>query len=259
MTQFLFLNPPPFLPTDISGLKGWYVGDSGTYQDASATTPATVDDAPVGYWQDWSGQGNHVTQSTAGSRPLLRVDEQYGRNTLRFDGIAYHLRRASAFLTGSQGRIFVVWSTTAIPGSEDNLVSSASESDATHFFTYRIQGTVGQIVKTEGGSVNAIDGSTVLTASRFYLSEFASTGTAYDGVVNGSTETLTAAVGSNNGDWFADVSGLANVVIGALVRTTTTGFFSGDIAEVIIYDGVTLTAAQLASVREYLRVRYGIF
>lgn len=47
----------------------------GMYQDAAGTTAAWGVEQPVGKWMDWKGvkgaAGNHATQATAGSRPIL--------------------------------------------------------------------------------------------------------------------------------------------------------------------------------------------
>ena len=71
-----------------SGEQGaWYdPRDLSTmFQDAAGTTPVTAAGQPVGLIRDKSGRGNHASQVTAGSKPMLR-------NTgalwyLQFDGI----------------------------------------------------------------------------------------------------------------------------------------------------------------------------
>src|SRR3972149_1256765 len=51
----------------------WYdPSDFSTmWQDAAATTPVTAVEQPVGKILDKSGRGNHATQATSASRPVL--------------------------------------------------------------------------------------------------------------------------------------------------------------------------------------------
>jgi hypothetical protein len=86
-----------FTPRSISGLALWLdASDASTlFQDAAATTPATETDNPVGAWLDKSGNGRHVTQATAGSRPTISATKQNGRNALAFNGSSQSLSIAS--------------------------------------------------------------------------------------------------------------------------------------------------------------------
>lgn len=63
----------------------WYdPSDLSTmFQDTAGTTPCLVD-AVVGLVRDKSGRGNHASQSTAASKPILRSSG--GRFWLEFDG-----------------------------------------------------------------------------------------------------------------------------------------------------------------------------
>lgn len=69
------------------GVQGSYYDPSvvgSMFQDSAGTTPAAVD-SPVGRMNDLSGNGNHLTQSTAGARPILRSSG--GVYSLEFDGV----------------------------------------------------------------------------------------------------------------------------------------------------------------------------
>jgi hypothetical protein len=77
---------PPFSPADLAGLVLWGKADAGTFQDTARTTPATADTDPVGGWADQSGAGTHLSQATAGARPLLKLAIKNGLPVLRFDG-----------------------------------------------------------------------------------------------------------------------------------------------------------------------------
>jgi hypothetical protein len=58
------------LPSSLSDLAIWNRYNTGHFQDSGLTTPATGTD-PVGGWSDQSGNSNHMTQGTAGDRPVL--------------------------------------------------------------------------------------------------------------------------------------------------------------------------------------------
>ena len=64
----------------------WDMGDTATlFQDAAGATPVTAVTQPIGRVNDKSGNGNHATQPTAGSRPLYQVVSSYG--CAQFDAV----------------------------------------------------------------------------------------------------------------------------------------------------------------------------
>ena len=80
----------------------WYdPSDFSTmFQDAAGTTPVTAVGQPVGRILDKSGRGNHATQATAASRPVLQQDGT-GRYFLLFDGTDDWLQTASINFTST--------------------------------------------------------------------------------------------------------------------------------------------------------------
>ena len=77
-------------PSDLSTL----------FQDAAGTTPVTAVGQPVGRMLDKSGRGNHATQPTAQSRPLLQQDAN-GKYHLAFDGSSYGMLTGSINFTAT--------------------------------------------------------------------------------------------------------------------------------------------------------------
>ena len=60
----------------LSGEQGaWYDPSDLTtlFQNSAGTTPVTAVEQPVGLMLDKSGRGNHASQSTSASRPILRA------------------------------------------------------------------------------------------------------------------------------------------------------------------------------------------
>lgn len=94
-----------------SGEEGaWYEpGPSTAFQDTAGATPAGLGD-PVGRLNDLSGNGNHLTQATASSKPTLQQTAG-GLWYLQFDGVDDFLEltgltwlvTAQATFVGTQG------------------------------------------------------------------------------------------------------------------------------------------------------------
>lgn len=104
-------NASGYIPMDVfqitslfsAGEQGvWYdPSDFSTmFQDAAGTTPVTAVGQPVGRILDKSGRGNHATQATAASRPVLQQDGT-GRYFLLFDGVDDWLQTASINFTST--------------------------------------------------------------------------------------------------------------------------------------------------------------
>lgn len=102
-----------FTPLALPNLVGWWRADSGVYQDAARTTPATADGDPVGGWADQSGAGNHLGQATGSKRPTLQLAEVGGHNAVKGDG-ADDLLTVPAIAPQTVG---LAWqNTSAVPG-----------------------------------------------------------------------------------------------------------------------------------------------
>jgi hypothetical protein len=80
------------------GIKGaWYdPSDVASMRQDSAGSVAAAVDAPVGLLLDKSGNGLHLSQSTAARRPMLRSDGV--RHFLSFDGVDDVLVRSGSLL-----------------------------------------------------------------------------------------------------------------------------------------------------------------
>src|SRR3989304_1071500 len=78
-------------PSDLSTL----------FQDAAGTIPVTAAGQPVGRMMDKSGNGNHATQSTAASRPILRLNATTGAYYLETDGVDDGMQTNSIDFTGT--------------------------------------------------------------------------------------------------------------------------------------------------------------
>ena len=122
----------------------WYDPSDLTtlFQDAAGTTPVTAVEQPVGRILDKSGQGNHATQTTSTSRPVLsaRVNLLTATETLATQTVA---TRATAQTLRFEGA-----GTVTLSGTATGTYSAGSHSVTT---------TEGNLTLTVSGTVTKAD------------------------------------------------------------------------------------------------------
>ena len=77
-----------FGPATLASLAAWYKADVGLL-NSGGTAAATGDS--IATWQDQSGSGHHLTQSTAGRRPVLTASAFGAHAAPLFDGVDDYL------------------------------------------------------------------------------------------------------------------------------------------------------------------------
>lgn len=214
-----------FSPTQIAGLQLWL--------DASVIAGSNND--PVMTWLDQSGQGHNASQSNPAFQPVLKTNIVNSKPVVRFDAASTQFLE----ITYAQPRpqsLFMVYQTdpanigrttagTTTAGAENWLFGSHSSGVRWWF---------------ANGAVGAASGS----FSTFYC--LSGIGTALDSTLysNGVQLANSAAIG----------------VWGAVLNLGGAGGaenFTGDIAELIIYD-TALSAADQQRVEAYLMSKYGL-
>ncbi|AVW93595.1 hypothetical protein DA792_21385 (plasmid) [Celeribacter baekdonensis] len=139
-------TPPPWSPTALSAFAWYDVSDLSTlFQDMGQTVPVTTDGDPVGMVLDKSGNGYHLTQSVALSRPIYRTDG--ASHWLNFDGSTQTLEHATLPVPATFS--FVMAATVeTFPSNFSALISMESAAgfqvDAgskTNGFNFRFNGT----------------------------------------------------------------------------------------------------------------------
>jgi hypothetical protein len=90
-----------------------------------------------------------------------------------------------------------------------------------------------------------------------YLLTYESNGTTITMYRNGNAQTITETVGTNAGQWWADVTGRDNFAVGGSKTNTEANFLNGMIAELIVYE-TALNDAKRKKVEKYLMRKYGI-
>lgn len=137
----------PFSPASLfsSGEQGvWYdPSDLSTlFQDAAGTIPVTAVEQPVGKILDKSGRGNHATQATTTSRPVLsaRVNLLTGTETLATQTVTTRETTQTLRFEGA--------GTVTLSGTATGTYSAGSHSITT---------TAGNLTLTVSGTVTKAD------------------------------------------------------------------------------------------------------
>lgn len=250
------------LPDDIPGLALWLKADaiSGVAHDAAVST-----------WHDSSTNARNFTNSTVGEQPIFTTGAVNGLPAVRFSSVSsHHLQRSSGFLTGASGAFFAVMKSSVSTDAASHYLMTArsTATGTTQFMGLGFKPANLQVLRivensSGGGATTGPDivtGTAVVTTNAYQILHQRSNGSSYHQQVNGADDALTVVGGANSGDWFGDQSNLHNVTLsgdssaaGSLVSP-----FSGHVAEVIVYDGVSLTTSQVRQVTAYLGSKYGI-
>ena len=254
-------------PSQITGLNFWLKADAGIYQDSAGTTPAVADGDVVGLWQDFSGNGYHVSQDTAGKKPLLKltVNGINGKPTILYDGVDDILVRTVANWRSSDnaGSIFIVYKSMGWTDYRPILASTDAASNnyyANTFIPYRAAAEPWVYTSfKEAGTTNAVRISDVSMLNVPYLGIVRSNGSAWTIRINGADKALTMIAGSNNGWWFNDVTERDNLIVGGSINNV--GEYPAPkikISEVLVYNR-NITGTELTIIENYINRRYNIW
>ena len=147
--------------------------------------------------------------------------------------------------TDTKGSI-TAWVNTSGAAADYVILSAADTATASYALFFQVDGANGNIAigTTIAGTINEVRGGTTVNDGNWHYVCVTSDGAAWKLYVDAVEETLTATTGSNDGSWFGDLTGADNLVIGALVQSSTSGYFSGSLDEVSVFD-YPLSAAQI--------------
>lgn len=228
-------NPP------VAGPTLWLRRDCGLFTDAG-TTPAVAGDS-VYQWNDQSGNGYHVTQSTAALRPQMAVD-----GSLWFPGYTYPG-------SGLDNRCFNLHASTPINSRAFTLfvVSRANSGGLGHSLwqsTSLVPGLL-SFELTSGPGLGTLKswGGSLLTS----------------GLKNTSAQNVQVLVGRSASselhlnEQSATVAAMnaATPTGGLLGMWNASRWWMGTISEVLLYPSA-LTASQISSVKSWLYARHAI-
>lgn len=232
----------------------WLSADRGCFTTHDGSTRCQANDAAVGRWEDFSGNGRHYTQASAGNRPTFQLNVVRGRPAVRFDG-------ANDFLSGvdlsslTAAEMFIVLKSANDPpggpaqggfwtfGSQDGAGSGASRS--THPYSD------GNIYDSFGTTSRKSTGNPTPSLAAWHLYNVISVAGEWTSNINGTqhytTGSNTVGFRTNTAIGVSGESGLANLG----------SFFDGDVAEIALYPA-KLSAGQRTIINNYVALRYGI-
>lgn len=235
--QVLFGRRRAFSPLSIPGLAFWGAPEFA-FQEVARTTPASLNNDPVGSWTDLSGT-NHATQSTLGKRPLIKTNIINSRPALRFDGVDDDLA-LSGLTLGTQATIFVV---TQKSSTASAFILGGSSS-ATPALLSNFAGNTLEWYGTDGAD------RSVISAADTGLHVFCIKQT--DGV---RLQCYVDRARTVNAVPTGAIAGRQLLHLGS--STGTLNHAGMDIVDFLVWPGVALTDVQQQSVEAYLIARNG--
>lgn len=217
-----------FAPTDIAGCVAWY--------DAADTATITSSGGAVSQWNDKSGSGWHVTQSTAGEKPTTNSNTQNSLNVISFDGGDLLRYGSTTTVSATDYSIFMAFKKTgAALGYEAPPVTLTNGANAAPFDAYNS-------LRYGYGASSFVDISTYTTFGVLLERSTASSLAEY----NNGTLGYTGSGSQNNTS--------QKVTVGS--RGDSFTHLRGDVAEIIIYNA-SLSNANANTVGSYLATKWG--
>jgi len=195
---------------------------------------------------NFTGTGGTMEGDLGTSDVTLNLDP-----SLTFDGAADYLTVAEAnFRTDDAQGAITAWVKTT--SSAGQIILSAADTATTNFaqYVYLSSGYVYAEQLDAGSAIYSIRTATAgeVSDGSWHHIAVVSTGTAIIIYIDGVASTLTVVSGTNNGDWFGDMtdSVLDNVTIGVLTRTSSEAYFNGELADIRYYvDAITATEVKV--------------
>lgn len=239
-------------PKNIAGLNLWLDADDLSGADGDAVTS----------WISKEGSSYNFAQ-TSTKCPLLKkaANGINGHNTVLFDGTNDVLVCSDTISSVTQGTIFVVYSLSATPKSDQGLFCTADQASATRFlilYGFKTTNTGSlTLLQRDNDTMDTMTPATIAAVSTPYFVSCKSDGAVYIIRTNGINESLTATTGANGGDWLGDTSARDNFTIGGSKTTGEGDFLKGSVSEVIMYD-TGLSDTNLKLVESYLGNKYNI-
>lgn len=239
--------------TDVNSvLRG--AGPSTEYQDH------VQDGDTVRIWKSREGSDYYFFQTAAGARPVWRSGILNNKPVLRFDGTNDLFKLSESIFAGTAGSM-IAYVIKSAGTSGDRIVLSTADEGAANKFA-KVHATSGNdkaaISVNTGGTADEVEAGSALGTSAAHVVIIYSSGSAFTINIDGSNGTKAVISGSDSGDEIGLPSGKDNVVVGAIETSGgVSGYFDGDIAEILVYEG-TYTTDEISKLSIYLQGKYGV-
>jgi hypothetical protein len=234
----------------ISGLSLWLdASDRRTLGSTSTSSGGAVNNGPVRWWGDKSGNGRQAVQSGADSVcPTLFVSDRNNRSTLGFDGGDFLGGQFDITLT--QQTTFAVAKLSSVAQAFARLFT---QSDAGNDFNNT--GHYIPILRNDSGnalaswSVSAIRASQAITADAWFVFCSRHTGSVINNSVNGGSESSASPLTLNKT--------FTRYRVGQEIATTASAHWADRIAEVLVYNR-SVSSDERQTVTRALGDKWGI-
>lgn len=235
---------------------------------------STVTDAGGGacsQWNDISGNGHNFSQPTSGNRPSIIASGLNGRRVIRFNGTSGFMQSGTGGVLDIFKNVAAAWAISALVKTTDvtedrrfvfmsatNVGSGAGRFDYAAGFPAAGGAnkpyTFG--VRTDGGVSQGATGSAARTGAYMYLGacDFAAGSAAIH--IDGSLDASSSGLWTGGGNTSNTSAAVAHKLGCNLPGTT--GFYDGDIGEIIVGAGSLPTAGEIDKLFGYLAHRWGL-
>lgn len=222
-------------PSDIGGLVFWVKADAGVL-DAS-NNPITVNNTAVKTWQDFSGNNNHVTQSTVSLQPLYKTLAQNSLPTIQFDGLDDVMNLTSKVTTART--VFFVTKWTGGSVNDYRIIFG----DPTDFYFHGDLGATGRLFYSDPNATTFPQIDAIYSGTKYVNKVL----TAHNSVLRNTSFNVTTVKTTSNAAFsnFCNDRGFAG-----------RGFY-GQMAEIIVYNSL-LSDADRGVVESYLMTKWGL-
>ena len=157
---------------------------------------------------------------------------------LTLDGSADYLTATTAdFRTSDSNGVLTAWFKTS-SSSTQMIFSAADTASQDYYQFFYIEEYLYCAHRDSGSTIYSVRTNTQWNDDSWHHVAFESNGSLIKIYVDGVNQTLVTNSGSNNGDWFGDMtdSKLDNITIGVSIRTGTEYYFNGSLADVRYYN-----------------------
>lgn len=244
-------------PLDLDSLFYWFAADVGVTDSLGG---AIATDEGVGTWNDLSGNGYHVTQTTNGARPVYKATGGSGsKPTIQFDGSNDFLASSAHFWGSDDISIFaVVKFANATRNASEAIVGKWLSTTANRQWLFYGLGSAAFALQfntsTDGTASASWRAPNNSKHTAWKVHSMLSSGVDADLWTDGASVTAAADVTSTI---FDDAT--EGVSIGALNTSTTPTFFGQiSVSEVIVYSR-ELSATERAAIENYLNKKYDLY
>ncbi len=233
------LAPQP----EVSGMALWLRAD---IEAEEGTSNSAENGDAVRFWQDQSGNNSDFSQGTSANRPTYATSQINGNPSLQFDGSTSFLNGGDIMDYVPQTNAWTLYTVFNSSAAGPGIVLSRALDGTQGNRQYHFGVSGGQFTQVIGGT--STNGSGTVTNNWIIASSVTNTSNT-DAYIDGTQEITSGSIGTS--------SETTDVLVGARVSGTETDFFTGDIAEIMVYT-TAQTATERRDIETYLALKYGI-